>query len=364
MKFIDYIGSKKKLENFLEENMISNFDKNRKYLFIDGFAGTTFVSNKIVKETNWDVILFDIAKYVDILASIINPSVDKNKIERIVKSLNILKGEPGEIFNELSVGGKPKSILNKEETFKGQSVHSRMFFSKEVGQKIDRIKRVIFSLSELTEEERKILLLFLLNYADRNANTTSVYGAYLKNQKKEEQPFLNHKILEAINEQRTNKVSVSIGDINDNLRNIKTNFSKNEVIIYLDPPYNTRKYESNYHVLNYLIKEDFSFKDIKLNSKTAMPINQKPNPFGSKKNTLKAFKEMILNSLEISNNIFISYNDEGIVSEEDMKELSKELGFNLKTIYQNYKKFTSGERRIDKKKRKEVREILWIISNS
>jgi len=368
MKYISYIGSKMKLKDFLEETIISKFDKNDKeILFIDAFAGTTFVSNTVYQQTKWNILIFDLSPFVKILSSIINPNIDKEKIITIAKKLNKIDGKKGIVFHELSINGNVKTITDKEKTFNNQECNSRMFFSEENGKKIDAIRNEIFLLhkeNKITEEEKNILLLMLVNFIDRNANTTSVYGAYLKKDKTKTNPFINENLIQDIihkNHDKERKVCVKIGDIIDNLKSIKNN-NKKKTIIYLDPPYNTRRYETNYHILNYIIDENFSIKDIKFNSKTATPSNIQNNDFASKKKTFDIFEKMIVESLKLSENIFISYNNEGTINQEFMEKLSQKHNFKLITHMKDYKRFTSGEKTLDiKNKKKEVKEIIWEI---
>ncbi len=349
MKFISYLGSKEKLYPFLSEIIFKILDKeDKECTFIDAFSGTTFMSNKMYTDTVWKISLCDLADYVPILASIINPNIDKTKILKLFKEMETIKPKKGIISKELSGNGIPETIEDFAKTFDNQPMQSRMFFRKEVGEKIDAIKYFIFekyNTGKITEEEKSVLLLILLNYVDRNANTASVYGAYLKHFKDKVKPFCTKKVEDAIIEAKSDtkrKIEVKSGDIIQNLKELKVK-NRDKTIIYLDPPYNTRKYESNYHILNYIIDENFSKEDIKFNSKTATPAKKIENKFGSKRETLSIFKEMIGEANRLSKHILISYNNEGVITEEQMQDICEEYNFTLKTHYKDYKRFTSGE---------------------
>ena len=372
-KVISYIGSKVKLFDFLNENMFNNFDSNKKLFFYDGFAGTNSVSKFCLDNTKWDIYTNDFMNYSFRLSHFLNfnkISISKRanitKIliainEKIAINENLLRN--GDIFNEFSINGKPKSIDSDIFTtiFDNQPFNSRMFFSEIVGIKIDFIKNEIIKLKEngLSEIETNILMVFLLNYADKNANTTSVYGAYLKNQKKtsSEKLFLDIKLLEQLNLEviKQNKLNHFNLSILDFINKISTNKSKN--ILYFDPPYSTRSYESNYHILEYISNFDFSHKEIKQNSKTGQSNLRKSNPFAKKRETFSIFFSMIEEGIKKADNIFISYSTDGLMKEEDLNKIFSKLKeiypkLEFLTYKKEYKRFKSADS-IHKKKQEQ-----------
>jgi len=360
---VSYIGSKQKLLPFLME--IFNLSQNKfseKQVFVDLFAGTCAVSKHIFNHYHSDVIINGISLLSSVLIDELSfHTLDKNKMFVILNEINELgkislnemnvELEPisGHIFNEFSINGIPKSITVLS-IFDNQEIKSRMFFSEIVGKKIDAIRNYL-KKSSLNEIEKNFINLFLLNYANKNANTTSVFGSYLKKLKhKKEHSFLDLSLFETffINK-NNNKNSYSKFQLPaiDCLKQLNKD-NKENTIIYMNPPYNTRSYESNYHILDYILDLNFNPNTIKLNSKTGMQLKKIKNPFVSKKDTKIIMKELIETSLLYSNTIFISYNNEGVFQESDMKETIDELKFKyhkikLKTYYQEYKRFTSGE---------------------
>jgi len=251
---------------------------------------------------------------------------------------------------------------------------SRMFFKGEIGKKIDSIKSGIKTLSvNLNQLQKNTLLLFLLNYADNNRNTTGVWGAYLKTDKsKTEKPFIDEDLIKRLESQPREKTrnfnclnrlaTDALGEIEETNR-----YSKEEVVIYIDPPYGTRSYESNYHILDYLCNLDFNPEVIKENSKTGMRSEKIENPFTSKDKTKTEFLNIIKSGLRISNNIYISYSNEGLLKEEELEEIITKLNrvdgkISLTTHKESYKRYTSGENKGsntgDKNK---VEEIIWHI---
>jgi len=382
---ISYIGSKQKLLSFLFDifklNITKENEKNdinfKEKTFVDLFAGTCSVS-KYMFQHNMNIVINDISKISNILIDqVLFHTLDKKKMITI---LELLDSEPlienGFIFNELSINGKPTTITNNN-LFKNQSCQSRMFFSENVGKKIDTIK---YHLNDLTLSplEKSFILCILLNYVNKNANTTSVFGAYLKNDTKKETLFFNKELIEQLfnTSSLNNMLAPSIQKCQLNaLECLKTlqkqTLNKKDVIVYMDPPYNTRSYESNYHILDYIVDFNFDPSIIKENSKTAIRKGKIQTPFVSKKETKSIFKELIKEALKISNTIYISYNNEGVVSENEMEEivgiinqecdLKNDLIF--KTYYKDYQRFTSGENKgVNNGKKTMVKEIVWEIT--
>lgn len=364
-KVIRYIGSKEKLLDFISDTITASVP-DKDVTFVDGFTGTGVVSKYFYEHTKWNILAFDLAEYSGVFVNTIKITTTPERVKQLLTYVDSLDLETdGDIFNEFSYGGTPKSI-NDISLFAGQPVLSRLFFSKKVGQKIDTIRKSLKQMLEaglINEEEKNIILLFTLSYADRNANTTSVYGAYLKrNLKEKEYPFLDPVLLTELEnryqEKKKNKVSFKKGDIISCLKKVPENS-----IIYFDPPYNTRRYESNYHILNYIVNLEFNpVLDIKLNSKTGMSNQVITNLFGSLSGTKEIFESMITLALSKNNKVFISYNNEGVMTKKDIVKLCKKHGYILTEHSKKYKKFTAGEKRNNEKKT-HVQELIWEITN-
>lgn len=370
-KIISYIGAKSNLYDFLDEKIFSNFDKNNSNInFLDLFAGTHAISLYLDKNTNWNLYSNDFSQYsYDLFYYLYFNKLTNNELKEIIRHLEVMEKLPlinGDIFNEFSMNGIPKSIEEnkKEEMFSNQPYNSRMFFPERAGKKIDSVKKYLkenFFDKGITNNVYYILKIFLIEYADKNKNTTSVYGAYLKhNRKKGRQEFINKKLLNILKEGKNKKILKSYKeDIIKVLNTLKKEkLDKKNTIIYLDPPYSTRTYENNYHILNYISDMNFSINDIKFNTKTATVKNKQFNLLASKKNTYIMFEKMIIESLNICNNLYISYNTDGIVKQEDIEDICNKIN-NIKLIThsKNYRRYKSAN--IDNNN--DLKEIIWEI---
>lgn len=346
-KAIRYIGSKEKLLPFLEETIFQPY-KYKKINFFDGFSGTTVVSKYCQDNYNWNLHLSDFSKYSKVLSSRLFISNCSDKIINMLSELQHLDGIKGDFYNEFSITGNPKTITD-------QSITERMFFTEEVGMKIDAIRHYIkklFLSHEINEYEKDLLLHILICFADKNANTTSVYGAFLKKQNRKtlyvSQDYFNI-LKEEKNKTPKPPVKFYNSDIIESVKNIP-----NMDVVYLDPPYSTRKYESNYHILNYLSDLDFSIEEIKVNSKTALPKSIQQNSFGSKKETRHIFKNMILGTMEKTPNLFISYSTDGEMKVEEFQSICDDNNFTLEIFDKEYKKYSSSTLSLEGKTLKEI----------
>lgn len=329
---MNYIGSKYKLSDFISSSVKSIVgDDLSDKIFCDLFAGTGVVGRNFKKEVK-KVISNDMEFYSYVL--------NKNYIENhefldneiYIKELNETNGEEGFIFNEYSENGKA----------------NRLYFSEHNGKKIDAIRTKI----EFWKTEKKIssalyyfLLASLLESADKVANTASVYGAFLKKIKKTAQKEL---ILEpAIFEINSHSHEVYNEDSNLLIKKIKGD------ILYLDPPYNAREYGANYHLLNTIAKYDnFTPK-----GKTGLRDYSK-SAFCKKKEVEKSFDDLIKNAN--FKYIFLSYNNEGIMSSETIKKIFSNYGkYDLLTT--EYQRFRADKKENRNHKASSTTEYLHIL---
>lgn len=168
--------------------------------------------------------------------------------------------------------------------------------------------------------------------ADKVANTASVYGAFLKKLKKSAQKKL---VLEP-----------AIFELNDN-EHLAFNQNSNELIkkisgdiLYLDPPYNHREYGANYHLLNTIaLYDDFVPK-----GKTG--LREYTKSAWCKKNSASKALDDLLKSANFKY-IFLSYNNEGIISEEEIKQIMLKYG-KYECFSKNYRRFKADNKREQK----------------
>lgn len=318
---MNYIGAKNKLLPFLDENITEVVGSLKGKVFCDIFAGTGAVG-RYFKTRVSKIIANDIETYSYVLNKNYISNHQPIDASEFLDELNSLNGIEGFIFENYAQGGK----------------ENRLYFSSENAKKIDAIRLKIEewkNKGQLTDSIYYFLLASLLECADKVANTASVYGAYLKKLKKTAlKPLILEPALFQIND---NSHEVFQKDSNDLIREIEGD------ILYMDPPYNARQYGANYHLLNTIaIYDNFAPK-----GKTGMR-SYKRSQYCSKASVSNAFEKLI--SQAKFKYIFLSYNNEGLMSFDEIKNIMSRYGkYSVSsTNYQRFKADSNRENKADK----------------
>jgi len=329
---MNYIGSKNKLSSFIFDSVteVVGADLSEK-VFCDLFAGTGIVG-RTFKPLVKEVIANDVEYYSYVLNRNYIGNVQDFSMDKLVADLNRLEGEKGFIFKEYSKGGTA----------------GRNYFTSENGKKIDACRKQISAwknTSEINENEYFYLLASLLESADKVANTASVYGAFLK---KIKVSAAKDFVLLPANFQKTkNRHQVFQQDSNALIKKIKGD------ILYLDPPYNSRQYGANYHVLNTIAKYDTFVPK----GKTGLRDYYRSN-YCKKNEVLESFSQLIEDAQ--FEYVFLSYNNEGLMSQPEVEQVMKGLGkYSLKTI--DYQRFKADKTENRNHKATRTQEFLHIL---
>ncbi|ASJ22043.1 modification methylase [Brachyspira hampsonii] len=338
---MNYIGSKLSLLDFLYESIFSIIDDNCS-LFCDLFAGTGIVG-RYFKSKNFSVIANDIQYYSYVLNKhyiennkYLNFDGLKEEIKELkevsveekylivceyLNNIDYKNYEEGFIYNNYSLGGT-----------KGKEFE-RIYFSDENAIKCDAVRMKIgvwFSNKKINENEYYFLLASLLENIDKCANTASVYGAFLKDIKKTALKTFYYYPAEFVVSGTEHKVYNE--DANKLMENIKTD------ILYLDPPYNRRQYSDNYHILETIAKYD----NPAIKGKTGLRDDRIKSLYCSKNDVYNAFEELINKSN--AKYIFLSYNNEGLLSLEDIKKIMSAKG-EYGVFKKEYSRFKADNKR-------------------
>ncbi len=215
-------------------------------------------------------------------------------------------------------------------------------------KKIDAIRSQIErwkTSGKINEDIYFFLLASLLESADKVANTASVYGAFLKTLKATASKPL---ILLPATFQETNQAhKVCQEDGNVLVKSIEGD------ILYLDPPYNARQYGANYHVLNTIAKYDtFVPKGV-----TGLREYYKSN-YCKKSTVEESFNDLLKNAR--FNFVFLSYNNEGLMSPESVRQIMEQYGkYDLKT--KKYQRFKADKTQNRNHKASHTYEYLHVL---
>lgn len=314
---MNYIGSKYSLINFLTETIetvVEHKNNKKNYIFTDLFAGTGVVGSKF-KELGYNVISNDIQYYSYVINKhLIENSENIEISSETLEKLNNMEGIEGFIYNNYCSGGS-----------------ERNYFSDYNGKKCDAMRieiEELYNEKKISQGQYFYLLASLINSIDKYANTASVYGAFLKYLKKSASREF---VLELLP-----KVTGKIGKVyNKNISELIKEIEGD--ILYLDPPYNSRQYCSNYHVLETIARYD----NPELFGKTGLrDYSDQKSEFCSKVKVEKVFEELIKNAK--FKYIFLSYNNEGIMTLDVIKKIMEKYG-EYKIFTKEYKRFRADK---------------------
>jgi len=313
---MNYIGSKFKLSSWIEDEVKKVVGNNlSQKIFCDIFAGTGIVGRTFKKNVK-KVISNDLEDYSYVLNRnyIENHKHIPNKEDFIEELNNLRLIDNGFIYQNYCMG----------------SGSNRQYFSDENGKKIDTIRIQIEKWKKnkrIDDDLYYFLLASLIESADKVANTASVYGAFLKHIKKQASQKLVLKGADFIENDNCHKVYKH--DSNNLIKIIEGD------ILYLDPPYNQRQYSANYHLLNTIALYD----DFIPQGKTGLREYNR-SKYSQRNEVAKSFEELIKNAN--FKYIFLSYNNEGLMSEDEVRAIMKKYAKNghydlRKKEYQRFK---------------------------
>jgi len=240
---------------------------------------------------------------------------------RVLRYLDQLPGRRGPFYEAYCCGGEA----------------GRMYYSADNGTRIQAIRDLIEAWSRqklVSPREEAWLVACLIESADRVANTASVYGAYLKHVKDSAQKRMKLVALQPIASKHgpdEHRVFCEDG------QELLTRFAPGELrLTYVDPPYNRRQYASNYHILETIAKWDMEQFDPR--GVTGLrKRGEKRSDFCMKTRVQEAFRELF--QRVNSEYLLFSYNNEGLLSRQDLLALFEEfcVAFDLTEI--KYKRF-------------------------
>jgi adenine-specific DNA-methyltransferase len=307
---MNYIGSKYKLSKFIKSEIEKVVGQMKDKVFCDLFAGTGAIG-RVFKTEAKKVIANDIEFYSYILNQNYIGNHERLSYQQYIDELNDTRGVEGFVYKNYCIGGG----------------NDRQYFSDENGKRIDAVRQKIEdwkTKKEINENLYYFLLASLLENADAMANTASVYGAFLKHLKKSAQKSLD--IKPALFEVNDNEHEVFNEDANKLIKRIEGD------VLYLDPPYNAREYGANYHLLNTIALYD----DFVPRGRTGLREYGR-SLYCKKREVGKVFDDLIRNAK--FRYIFLSYNNEGLMSKEEVQRAMKKYGRYdlLTTEYQRFK---------------------------
>ena len=348
------IGNKRKLvkniRSVMEELMVLlNKDKLN---IVDGFAGSSVVSRELTYIAD-TLYTNDMELYAYLMAYcyLVQPT-EKERILFHIQQMNDL-AEKGPYFEGIiSKLYAPKDTLSVKEG-------ERCFYTRENALIIDTLRKYIHEKVE--HELVNYCLVPLLNKASIHTNTAGVFKGFYKKGNigcfggagefalsrimkpiRLDVPIWNPSSYTAIPSNKD--INVLIQEIPDNID-----------VMYLDPPYNQHPYGSNYFMLNVIAKNE---EPLELSKVSGIPTDWNKSNYNSHTTAVESMKHLMTIGLQKSKYLLISYNNEGIITDEDWKVLFSP--YEVKKYEVDYDTF-KGCRNLKDRSNKVV-EIMYLVS--
>lgn len=323
-----YIGSKvlllDKIKDVIDENVGTN-----EHVFCDIFSGTGTVA-RYFKEF-YKVYSNDIMYFSYILQK---ATLENNKVPNFNKLKKIGIDDPINYLETTSIENINfrESIYFLSNNYAPNDVCTRMYMTQENANRIDfiRIKLNEWKIDHLIDDnEYSYLLACLIEGIPYISNISGTYGAYLKKWDKRALNKIELKKLDVLDNKQDNTCFNK--DANELIKEIQGD------ILYIDPPYNSRQYVPNYHVLETVAKYDYP----EIYGVTGLRnYDKQKSKYCNKKYVKESFEALIKDAN--FTHIVVSYSTDGLMSLEDIEEILKKYGeketFKLyKTPYRKYK---------------------------
>lgn len=356
-QIITYIGNKRSLLTFIDEGiqLVKNRLNKDKLSTLDGFAGSGVVSRYLKQYSNI-LISNDFEEYSYVINScfLSNKSdVDEELIKHYIDDLNVKKYRTDLGMGIIEELYSPKDTKNPQQG-------ERCFYTNENAKIIDNIRRTI-SEYKLDRNIEKFLISPLLIKSSINNNTGGVFKGFYKSKTTGIGKFggdgenalvriMGEISLEyPIFSNNECQIKVLNKDINDLVKSMKKEID----LTYYDPPYNQHPYGSNYHMLNTILNYEYP-KEI--SDVSGIPKDWQKSNYNKKDSAIKSLNELIENTK--SKFILLSYNNEGIIPTEIVKDIMEKNG-KLTLLEKDYNTYRASRNLIDRNIK--VKELLYVL---
>lgn len=357
-KKMRYLGNKDNLLTFIDEVLAMHgvaSTRQSPLCVCDPFAGTTAVARHL-KRQEWRVISGDIMAYSYAFqytyvalnetpsfaglteAGVLDPAINLPvPLHRVVAHLNNLRGVEGFFYRTYSPDG----------------TEGRRYFTAANALRIDAIRDTIrwwWDNGLITEPERNLLVATLIEAVSRVANIAGTYAAYLKRwDPRAHTPLVlaAPQIVRSAHEHRIN-----MADANELAAREECD------LLYIDPPYNTRQYSTNYHILETLALGDEP--QVKGMAGLRADTESKRSIYCKAGRAEEALARLVADNK--ARWILLSYNNEGLIPNHKLVEI---LGAHGKVeVYAcEYRRFRSdadGENRRYKPANSVQEMLYWV----
>jgi adenine-specific DNA-methyltransferase len=240
----------------------------------------------------------------------------------------------------------------------------RVYYTKENGRRIDMYQE--FIQNQVPEEYRPYLLAPLLAEASKHNNCSGNFAAFYKKDKIGHFGGKNENDIKRITQNI--ELPLPLFSVND----CKVNISQKDVnewvkeipeldLVYYDPPYNKHPYHIYYFLLDIINNWDTTIEIP--DTFRGQPKNWEASLYNSHSKANEAFDSLIKNTR--AKYILVSYNNEGIINEKEMKEILSKYGevkehFIEHATYNRMKGIAEYKKNAEKETAK-IKECLYLL---
>ncbi|HQB22410.1 MAG TPA: DNA adenine methylase [Bacteroidales bacterium] len=308
-----YYGNKTKLLPFIEQ-VVKNTGINGTSNFVDLFSGTSSVGRHF-KKMGYTVIANDNLEFSYALSKTFIELNEQPTFKKLKRELKAKDNQ--DIFDYLNNNKNfTEGFIYKNYCPNGH----RMYFTDANALKIDTNRTLFYEWKKndiISELEYYYLITSLMRAINLVSNVPGTYAAYLKTWDKRALNPLTLQQVEIIESKNPNKAYKQ--DANKLVKEITPD------ILYLDPPYNSRQYASNYFLLE-LIAEGWFEKKPEIYGETGMrKYDHQKSDYASKTKAFNALEDLILSSTK-SKCVLLSYSNEGIIPTHAIEQTLKKIG--------------------------------------
>jgi len=338
---IKYIGSKRLLVPLILET-VRRVGPARSVL--DLFSGTSRVGHAL-KAGGYRVFSNDHNAYAATIARcyVQADAADvADAAERLVREFNVLSPSPGYFT----------------ETF---CIRSRFFHPKN-GERIDAVREAIAKRG-LDPELEAVMLVSLMEAADRVDSTTGLQMAYLKEWAARAHNNLELRVPELLPRARNGKGRATCLDAADAARLTEAD------VAYIDPPYNQHSYLGNYHVWESLVRWDKP--EVYGIACKRVDCRERKSVFNSKPQFAEAIRALLASVR--AQVLVVSFNNEGYLSRPEMEAMLGGLWggqAKITTLESDFKRYVGAQIGIHNLKGEKVgtvshlrnKEYVYVVS--
>ena len=368
-QLIAYIGNKRSLLGFLHDVFERLADRHPVETFMDPFAGSGAVA-RLARLMGWRVLANDWEFYSWVINSC-HLEVDARRLPGMFRGLGGIDGALA-VLNTLPEPAPGKRYISRyyapERTESADYRTERLFYTAENARIIDaargRIERWYpgWELDRRALAEKTILLAALLYQSATHTNTSGVFKACHKGFGGHGREALG-RIMRRIELQRPVLAATRRPARMHRMEAERFASGRSADLCYLDPPYTTHQYGSNYHMLNTIALWDRPpvnqnrTADGRLAEKAGIRKDwtRTRSPYCYRTTALAALEDL-LGALDCRF-VVLSYNTEGLIPFEALYEVLARRG-RVELFSSGYVKYRGGKQSL----RRQIHNLELVLA--